>query len=179
MSLTKTTILLSTWLRTQVTRKQSISCSKLAPDPNAHCHDGDTPLHRSLRNIAIADVLLQAGRSNAARRWWRNSPCTLAASLNLDSAIPFLLRQGAEIDKQDIDGDTPLHDALRKGNTQAVLVLFRNGADHLIENDRRLTPLELGHDAGQLRPCASCNAGDRDAVTPTLHTPAIWVASSC
>ena len=117
-------------------------------DPNAHCRDGDTPLHRSIGNIAIAEMLIQAGAQMLPDATG-GIPLHFAANLNRASAILFLLQKGADIDKQDLDGDTPLHDALRRGSTLATLELLRNGADHLIENDRKMTPLELGHEAGQ------------------------------
>jgi cytohesin len=117
-------------------------------DPNARCRDGDTPLHRSLQDIAVAEMLFQAGAQMQPAAEG-GTPLHYAAYFNLAPAIPFLLGKGAEIDRKDLDGNTPLHDATRRGNTSATLTLLRNGADHLIENDQNLTPLELGHQCGQ------------------------------
>ncbi len=117
-------------------------------DPNARCRDGDTPLHRGLRSIGITEVLFRAGAQMLPDATGA-TPLHFAAHLNLDSVIPILLQRGADIDRQDIDGDTALHDAIRTGSTMAGLALLRNGANHLIENDRKLTPLEIGHEAGQ------------------------------
>ena len=116
-------------------------------DANARCRDGDTPLHRSLRNIAIAEMLFQAGAKLQpdARG---GTPLHFAAYFDNVPAILFLLEKGAEIDNQELDGNTPLHESARKGGTSAALTLLRSGANHLIENDQKLTPLELGHRCG-------------------------------
>ena len=94
------------------------------------------------------------------------TPLHFAAHLNHDSAIPILLQRGADIDRQDIDGGTALHDAIRMGSTSATLVLLRNGANHLIENDRKLTPLEMGHEAGQYD---LVHSAMREIETPLHH----------
>lgn len=53
-----------------------------------------------------------------------------------------VLNRGYDPNKQDPDGDTPLHGAARCGNLALVKLLYAHGADPEIQNAKGLTPLE-------------------------------------
>lgn len=60
----------------------------------------------------------------------------------------LLLERGADVNARDIEGDTPLHDAVRRGNGAMVELLIRHGADASIKDDNNMTPFNYCHKNG-------------------------------
>ena len=50
--------------------------------------------------------------------------------------------EGTDVNAKDEYGDTPLHDAAREGDSEAVEILIANGADVNAINNRGKTPLD-------------------------------------
>lgn len=58
--------------------------------------------------------------------------------------VPLLIAAGADPNLRDQDGQTPLHWAVRNGNTQAVRDLVKAGANKEIRDNNGKTPEEFG-----------------------------------
>jgi hypothetical protein len=65
----------------------------------------------------------------------------VAASKGNIHLAAFLLRKGANLNIQDIYGNTPLHYAIDKGNINVVGFLMRNGCDFNLSDYRGNSPL--------------------------------------
>ncbi|KAM0277760.1 hypothetical protein ACHAQH_005553 [Verticillium albo-atrum] len=113
-----------------------------------------------------------------------------AAALNESPAIAcYLLDLGTELNAQDSDGKTPLHDAARHGTKTQVELLLNHGADTSLTTTRGSTVLHMALRNPKLRPCKSLLArlfaadgsrhvADRDGVLP-IHVAAAqgWLAT--
>lgn len=64
-----------------------------------------------------------------------------------------VLADGADVNTQDLYGDTPLHNLLysEDADIDTVELLLENGADVSLENEDGMTPAELAADSGQPR----------------------------
>lgn len=71
-----------------------------------------------------------------------------AASRKDAHVLEFLVRSGADINKCNRYGETPLYVAARKGNVQGFKFLCDIGADHTITNCLGLTPIEIAQANG-------------------------------
>ena len=57
--------------------------------------------------------------------------------------IELLLELGADINRQNLSGFTPLHHAVEAEALEAIELLLDRGADTTIKNQRNLTPAEF------------------------------------
>ena len=65
-----------------------------------------------------------------------------ATRYNRIDVVKLLLREGADVNKQNYDyKDTPLHYAAQYNKTEVARLLIQNGADVNIRNDVNNTPL--------------------------------------
>ncbi|XP_065198243.1 streptococcal hemagglutinin-like [Sycon ciliatum] len=78
--------------------------------------------------------------------------------------IAALLESGADVNccSRDWRGDTPLHDAARRGNLEVCQALIAGGADCNIKNERGDTPLHDAARRGNLEVCQALIAGGAD-----------------
>ena len=67
----------------------------------------------------------------------------LAVKSERISVVDKLLLKCADMNKQDLDGNTPLHHAFMMGFQDVVHVLIQSGADESIENREGRLPWEL------------------------------------
>ena len=73
-----------------------------------------------------------------------SGPSETAANLILQ-----LANAGANLNLQDVGGDTPLHFAALAGNVQAIDTLLKFQVDGNIKNNRGKTPLDVARDEGE------------------------------
>lgn len=66
-------------------------------------------------------------------------------------AVKIILKHDKSIVnyQSDIDGWTPLHDAVLKGNVQIVKILLENGADPRVPNFKNETPIDMATKFGK------------------------------
>jgi ankyrin repeat protein len=118
-------------------------------DVNIPNKRGNTPLH-SHWNPQIIARLIQAGAKLNARNTHQQTPAHLLAidsSISTDS-LNKLLAAGAEVDVQDDQGNTPLHEAVcREGYClrpyRKTTALLNRGANPSIENHAHQTPWHI------------------------------------
>ena len=60
--------------------------------------------------------------------------------------VRYLLEQGADRDKKDVDGNTPLHDAASYGHLEIAMLLMSYGADLNAKNNDGQLPIDLADD---------------------------------
>ena len=77
----------------------------------------------------------------------------VAAHKNLalkETAELVIKEYGADLNKKNKDGDTPLHKAARERNTVVICVLIEAGADLNIKNNNGHTPRKCAWEAGYI-----------------------------
>ncbi|KAH9047932.1 ankyrin repeat-containing domain protein, partial [Lactarius deliciosus] len=148
----------------------------------------DYPLAVALYNghILVAELLCRHGANIGAQGTEGRTPLhTVARSPNnlAVDAVRFLLGRDADVNSQQADLSTPLHDASSVANLEVARVLLDNGAYVNAKTDRGQTPLhqvtgeafacpeELCSDVARLliERGADVNAQDNDHGTP-LHS---------
>ena len=103
---------------------------------------GHTPLVKALiaRNTFLADYLTKQGAKLDANAVLHETARLGAADRDV---IDFLIKQGANIDQQDENGNTPLHDAVQHDRRVVAKYLINRGANLALKNKAGLTPLSL------------------------------------
>ena len=93
--------------------------------------DGDvTTVVRMLRDGMPVDVS------------YRLTALHLATLENRTDVIKHLLHEGADVNRQGYNKNTPLHYAARGNNIKVVRMLIDNGADINLKDSRNKTPLD-------------------------------------
>ncbi len=92
----------------------------------------------------------------------------------------LLIENGADVDRTDGDGSTPLHIAAGRGHIAVVDFLVGNGADPDAENDRGSTPLQAAAEEGEVGVMEALIAGGAtvptiEPVSPLDPTAHFWV----
>ena len=120
-------------------------------DPNYPLH---APLHQAAKgcDLELVTQMIEGGGNTAV---WSVNVTDNAGWVALHEAagnscpfhgpaiLEYLLEQGADVDAQKWDGDTPLHDASAKGLKKNVEILLINGANPAATNINGKTPLDL------------------------------------
>ena len=99
-----------------------------------------TALHESISNGRrdIVELLIQRGADVNAKDKGGYTPLYYADS----NSVNLLIANGADMNtKEDEEGETPLHDAARRGKIEVVQLLFEAGANVNVKDDRDRTPL--------------------------------------
>ncbi|OOF66179.1 ankyrin repeat domain-containing protein [Rodentibacter caecimuris] len=99
----------------------------------------------NLENLFINKNLLNILEKTPTEKWnWLHQILVLC---NKDTppkiSIEFFIKNGVEINAQDIYGMTPLHYAMQGKNVEAAIALLNAGADPNIPNIDNLIPLSL------------------------------------
>jgi len=93
-------------------------------------------IYEQLKNLGENDVNRVTCTSNEQGK---------AKKFGNKSAIKFLLEQGADINKENEEDETPLFLAYKNGNGNIVKYLVEKGADINKENEEDETPLFLAY----------------------------------
>jgi cytohesin len=165
----------------------------LAPLPadaehEARAADGTTPLHQAaregrtgravelLRAGVDVDVPVQSLEQHSSE--WGSTPLHVAAAAGRLEMVGLLLDRGADPNRANARGVTPLHRAV--GHADVVNLLVARGADVNARDESGRTPLHWlarypDPDSTRLLISAGAdvNAADHDGETP-LHRAAMW-----
>ena len=94
-------------------------------------------------NDALVVEMLQAYRGQDSEGDRGGTALIWAAYYSDAPLLKILLDRGRDVNAQDADGDTPLHQALGVGRTDIVNALLQKGANVNIANKEGWTPLML------------------------------------
>eukprot|EP00898_Chlorokybus_atmophyticus_P003753 jgi/Chlat1/4379/Chrsp29S04519 len=150
-------------------------------DPNARTQDGNTLLHRVVKNgqPREAEVLIARGADVNAQNNEGSTPLHEAALLGKAEMVKVLIQHGAKPSASNRDGTTPLHNAALSGSCSTIRALCDGGADVNAVNKQNSTPLHwaAGHEETSavlelLNHRANPNACNARGDTP-LHEAAV------
>eukprot|EP01125_Pyxidicula_operculata_P018727 TRINITY_DN6681_c0_g1_i1.p1 TRINITY_DN6681_c0_g1~~TRINITY_DN6681_c0_g1_i1.p1 ORF type:complete len:338 (+),score=43.83 TRINITY_DN6681_c0_g1_i1:36-1049(+) len=96
------------------------------------------------RNVAEAKRYIGWGCDHVGP--CKETPLHYAVYYNLPKIVELIIDKKVSMDPQNIEGDTPLHIACRKGYYDIALLLLRGKANHLLLNKKKETPIELIRD---------------------------------
>ena len=57
-------------------------------------------------------------------------------------SVKILLEKGAEVNRQALNGSTPLHEAAQSGSLATIVMLLNYEADLFAENDNEYLPID-------------------------------------
>ncbi|WP_237662912.1 ankyrin repeat domain-containing protein [Sutcliffiella horikoshii] len=122
-------------------------------DVNFQDDDGRTPLMQAVidQHIEMATLLIQYGAHvNMQDYLGETAALHFAAQNNSAEITEVLLKNGAEIDLEDINGNTPLSDAIFyfRGDEKVIQQLLKHEADRERKNKHDVSPLELARSIG-------------------------------
>lgn len=123
----------------------------LAENPDlleSYSHDGWTPLHLAAffgHTDLVADLLKRGAPVDPlGRNAMANRPVHAALASRRWEAAKVLLEAGAQINRPDGRGWTPLLLTAQNGSAEMVEYLLAHGADPTAQNDKGETALDLG-----------------------------------
>jgi ankyrin repeat protein len=111
-------------------------------DPNTPDFSGASPLHYSVTQPAMLDLLLSTNAAANATNERGETPLYWAAGAGFKPAAELLLTHKADPNLRDKDGLAPLHLAVLRRDKEMVNLLLNNGADPNIRNNTGRTPLD-------------------------------------
>ena len=80
---------------------------------------------------------------------WRDQTALFYAAFNRTDVIRLLLQKGADVNKRDRFGDTPVHYAAWENSTEAIATLIEHGASINITNKRGDKPIDYARRYGR------------------------------
>lgn len=103
-----------------------------------------TALHFAAINghLEIAELLIK-NKADINIEVKRASALNIAIMRGHTKMAKLLIEKGSDLNSQDILGNTPLHNAIIKNNTQIVELLIKNKASKEIKNKKGKTPSDL------------------------------------
>uniref|UniRef100_G3VA06 Ankyrin repeat domain 10 n=1 Tax=Sarcophilus harrisii TaxID=9305 RepID=G3VA06_SARHA len=118
-------------------------CALLQHTPRAHLAAEDsfygwTPVHWAAHfgKLECLIQLVRAGATlNVCTTRFAQTPAHIAAFGGHPECLIWLIQAGANINKQDCEGETPIHKAARSGSMDSISALVANGAQ--IDNPRK------------------------------------------
>lgn len=112
---------------------------------NAH-YEGITALQAAteMNRLEVVHLLLENGADpNFTRCSEVNSPLTIAIIKGFGSIVSLLIQHGADVNKREADGTTPLHYAAYWGRNELFGLLVEAGADPSTMDYHGRTPLDV------------------------------------
>ena len=119
------------------------------PDINQVNKDTETILHIAAKNNSVKVIrflLKQNFDINVLTENKKESPIFYTIDENNKDAFKFLIRQGANINLQNADGETPLEIATRKNLSDFVQILIKKGAKINTKDAKGKTPFDISLD---------------------------------
>ena len=107
---------------------------------------GRTPVARACANDNIEQLtneLKERPQHLEVPDYAQNTPLQIAALEGFVNIVQYLISQGCNVDCKNVDGDTPLIDAVENGHLEVVNLLLEAGADPHRRNGKGFEPLEL------------------------------------
>ena len=107
---------------------------------------GRTPVARACANDNIEQLaaeLKERPHHLNEPDYARNTPLQIAALEGFVEPVRHLISEGCTVNCKNIDGDTPLIDAVENGHLQVVEILLKAGADPRMRNGKGFEPLDL------------------------------------
>lgn len=117
---------------------------KAGADPNTGS-DYYTPLEMAIkkRDVELAQILMEAGANIHHVDQDGDTLFHVAASINSNKNIDFLLSQGLNINAKNNEGQTPLHIAAENGYDTVVEQMINNGADLFAADNNNDMPMHI------------------------------------
>jgi len=113
---------------------------------------GETPLVRAMRcgNRTLIEFMLgqESAEDVETRVETPEDSLQSAAYWGAAQAVHALLENGVNATDRDVNGETPLHKAVRNGHCETVKTLLEHGAQVNVPDDHGLTPLHWAALAG-------------------------------
>jgi ankyrin repeat protein len=117
-------------------------------DVNAQDEEGRTALIQATiyNNVEVVQILIEHGANVNTRDFFGGNAALHFAAKNYSlELLQLLLKNKAEIDIKDINGNTPLFQAVvnASGKGGVIQQLLLHGADRNLKNNQGVSPLEL------------------------------------
>ncbi|MYD18646.1 MAG: hypothetical protein F4X05_03255, partial [Rhodothermaceae bacterium] len=123
-------------------------------DPNFRDTAGNTPLHASLSNWQgrVVMKLLELGADPSARNYQgqvadpthcENWTTRAFAEIADADAVVACIESGWDVNTRSVEGDSPLHQAVRAKDSTKIALLLNAGADPNAANERGATALKI------------------------------------
>jgi ankyrin repeat protein len=119
-------------------------------DVNVQDEEGRTALIQAAiyNNVEVVHILIQNGANVNTRDFFGGNAALHFTAQNYSLEIlQILLINKAEVDIQDINGNTPLFKAVFNSNGKGAVIkqLLLHGADRNLKNNQGVSPLELAN----------------------------------
>ena len=93
-------------------------------------------------DVSLVESMLQEGVPVDCVDW-RDQTALFYAAFNKTDVIRLLLQKGADVNKRDNIGETPVHVAALYNSTEAITMLIEHGASINITNDEGQKPIDV------------------------------------
>ena len=120
----------------------------IANGANVHARNkhGHTPLHVSAGNNdpSVSRILLENGADPNIKDKWGRAPIHMAIEMNRKNSAKFLIKYPeTDVNAQDNDNKTALHQCSSYGYLEICTLLIEHGAILDLKNKNGQTPLEI------------------------------------
>ncbi len=110
--------------------------------------DALMPLDRAVQNgyADIAKLLVQHGGTVSQYNMYAECPLAVASLIGDYKMALSSIQNRHNIDRNNVNGNTPLHSAVKMGHVSIIKLLLIHGASPYIKNNKNQTPLDLATD---------------------------------